>query len=74
MWHQKMAKKFIQAGGDVNEQNGSGRTPLHVASLNGKVEIITALLAAGADKTIKNRYGETPHDRAKNQACKNALK
>ena len=66
-------KKLIQAGGDVNEQNGIGWTPLHYASLRGHAEAITALLAAGADKTIKDASGGTPHDYAWKQDCKNAL-
>jgi len=45
------------------------------------VEVITALLAAGADKTIEDWLdsycwhivGKTPYFRAKNQQCKNAL-
>merc|ERR1719461_125033 len=41
--------------------------------MNGHVEVITALLAAGADKTIKDDDGKTPHAYAKNQDCKNAL-
>ena len=69
----KEVKKLIQAGGDVNEQNGSGWTPLHYASHYGHVEVISALLAAGADKTLKNKLGRTPHDVAKNQDVKNAL-
>ena len=64
---------MIQAGGDVNEQTEHGSTTLHAASANGRVEVITALLAAGADKSIKNKKGQTPHDEAKNQDCKNAL-
>ena len=70
-------KKLIQAGGDVNEQNGNGWTPLHEASRNGHVEVITALLAAGADKTIKDEDGKTPHDVARgngHQDCMDALK
>ena len=67
--------RLIQAGGDVNEQDRWGETPLHDASRNGHVEVITALLAGGADKTIKDNIngGRTPHDVAKNHDCKNAL-
>ena len=64
---------MIQAGRDVNERNESGNTPLHHASRSGNVEVITALLANGADKTIKDKWAVTPHDVAKNQDCKNAL-
>ena len=70
----EVVKGLIQAGGQVNRQDGKGATPLHVASGHGHVEVITALLAAGADKTIKNEDGDTPHDVANNQDCKNALK
>ena len=68
---------MIQAGGDVNEQNTAGWTSPHLASMNGHVEVITALLAAGADKTLKDIGGKTPHDFAKqfwHQNCMNALK
>ena len=65
---------MIQAGGDVNEKTEYyGSTTLHAASANGRVEVITALLTAGADKTIKNWLDNTPHDEAKNQNCMNAL-
>ena len=68
-----MIDLLIQEGAEVNVKDVRGLTPLHQASLNGHVEVITALLAAGADKTMKNKRGQTPHDVAKNQDCKNAL-
>ena len=64
---------MIQAGGDVNEKDVVGATPLQWASYHGHVEVITALIAAGANKTIEDKYGRTPHRVAKNQDCKNAL-
>ena len=72
----EVVKILIQAGGEVNQQDRKGATPLHRASECGHVKVITALLAAGADKTIKNEDGKTPHDVAKEygkQDCKNAL-
>ena len=68
-----MVDLLIQAGGEVDSQDDRGRTPLHHASWWGRVEVITALLAAGADKTIKNEDGKTPHDVAEDQDCKYAL-
>ena len=69
----QVVERLIQAGGEVNTRSSDGWTPLHSASIGGHVEVITALLAAGADKTLKDERGETPHDWAKNQDCKNAL-
>ena len=57
----------------MNCQTVSGYTPLHWASLYGHVGVITALLAAGADKTIENKGGRTPYDWAKNQDTEIAL-
>ena len=69
----EVVKKLIQAGVEVNQIDKWGKTPLHYASMYEHAEVITALLAAGADKTIKNKHGQTPHDVTDNQACKNAL-
>lgn len=41
----------------VNHQNVSGNTPLHWAALNGHLEIVKALVNAGADPTIVNEAG-----------------
>ena len=70
----QVLERLIQAGGEVNTQSSDGWTPLHIASIGGHVEVITALLAAGADKTIKDNQGNTPHDHAwRHQDGKNAL-
>ena len=69
-----VVNRLIDADGDVNkQQDGTGWTPLHWASVNRQVEVVAVLLAAGADKTIVNEDGKTPHDVAKNQATRNAL-
>ena len=41
----------------INHQNVSGNTPLHWAALNGHLEIVKALVQAGADPTIVNEAG-----------------
>lgn len=46
-----------QSSGLVNHQNVSGNTPLHWAALNGHLEIVKALVKAGADPTIVNEAG-----------------
>jgi len=37
-----------------------GETPLHRAAAYGSIEMIKALLDAGADRSIKDAHGETP--------------
>jgi hypothetical protein len=48
-------------GEDVNVQDRDGYTPLHEAcDRNNSVDIVGALLLAGADETIPNDEGRTP--------------
>ncbi len=41
----------------VNHRNVSGNTPLHWAGMNGHLEVVKALVAAGADPGIANAAG-----------------
>ena len=40
----------------------SGKTPLWGAARCGHLDVVRALLNAGADKTIANKYGKKPID------------
>ena len=40
-------------------------TALHYAACEGKIQVVEALLNAGADKAVKNQYGKTALDLAK---------
>jgi ankyrin repeat protein len=60
----KVVQLYIQRGGQVNAQNDAHRTALHGAVRRGHEEIVKLLLIAGASKTVKNKKGETPLDKA----------
>ena len=45
---------------DVNATTSYGETPLHKAAHNGPASIVSVLLAAGAEVSIKRSDGETP--------------
>jgi ankyrin repeat protein len=54
--------KLLLAGkADVNAKNTIDATPLHLAALNGHVDVAKLLLACGADVEAKeSKYGQTP--------------
>jgi len=41
----------------VNRQNSQGNTPMHWAAYNGHLQVVKALIDAGADMWIKNQAG-----------------
>lgn len=43
-----LINQIIEAGSDVNHKNEIGRTPLEVAQINGRKEIVTLLMEKGA--------------------------
>ena len=49
---------------DVNMQNDEGYTLLHFAAGDGNLAMVEALLARGADPTIRTGLGRTPQDQA----------
>ena len=78
-------KTLIAYGANVNQAcRRNGSTPLHRAATQtgapgtaGRAqearEIITLLLAAGADPAVKNKSGKTPADYAKGEALRMLL-
>ena len=54
---------------DVNEMWPGGRSPLHFASQNNAVDMVKALLAAGAEVNVNNSWHSTPlHTAVRNNA------
>ena len=76
-------KLVIKAGCDVNAQTNvdveqeaaqpwrcHGETALHLAAASWALNLVKELLAAGADKNIRNAHGETPYRWAvRHRAC-----
>jgi Ankyrin repeats (many copies) len=65
------ALKLVDSGAiDINMQTDEGYTLLHYAADAGNLEMVNALLARGADPTIKAKTGSTPYDMAMGSTMK----
>ena len=56
----ELVKLLLQFGDNINIQNNSGLTLLHLAAMDNKSKIIQLLLEDGADVNIKTKSGLTP--------------
>ena len=66
----KVVRALVEAGVNVEGESAygktsgfkqqTGRTPLHSAAANGKLETVKALIELGADKNVKNIEDQTP--------------
>ncbi|MCX8212571.1 MAG: ankyrin repeat domain-containing protein [Lewinella sp.] len=60
-----LLSEAIGLGGDVNQQNDLGLSPLHLAAMKATdPELMDMLLAAGADKTLLTTFEESAYDLA----------
>jgi uncharacterized protein len=57
--------KLVAATGDPNALQKQGYTPLMIAAGNGFVEAVDVLLAAGADRSVKQAAGKSAADLAR---------
>lgn len=55
----------LRAGGDINERDALGRTPLHIAVSMGRTDLLLPLLQRGCDPRIANNRGVHPVARIK---------
>lgn len=53
------ARVLVEAGAEMDVRDKQGRTPLHVAVLNGNASLAAFLVGKGANPDIRNREGET---------------
>lgn len=54
---------LLREGFDINDQNGSGNTPLHLAAERASRAVeLQLLLDRGSDKSIRNKAGKRPVD------------
>jgi len=65
-------KLLIAAGGDVNQKDSRGLTPLHEASRWGWNDVVTFLVSQGANLDAKDNRGLTPVDSAMGKAGGNS--
>ncbi len=55
-----LVRKALEQRGDVNQADPDGTTALHWAVVGDHLEIVQALLEAGAKPNVRNVYGRTP--------------
>ncbi|MBC7862454.1 MAG: ankyrin repeat domain-containing protein [Bacteroidia bacterium] len=72
----EIAEILIKKGALVNCISDNGNTPLHSMAENGdeSLDEVKILLKNGADKTLKNKSGETAYDIAKGREDKEMMK
>ena len=64
---------LLTHGGEVNQANKDGASPLHLAAFYGHEEITTMFLEKGADAHLAGNNGQKPIDVAKTQKIKDIL-
>ena len=60
-----VAKLLLDRGCNINDIDNLGNTALHYACYTGSMDCVKELLAHGADTYIKDKYGKTPLDDAR---------
>jgi hypothetical protein len=66
--HQEVLRTLVQAHAQLNLQNSSGNTCLHLAAQRGEVETVKLLVDSGADPWIRNLDGHAPADLARRRS------
>jgi ankyrin repeat protein len=66
-------QELLEAGADPNRQDRFGRSPLHLAAEGGRPEIVTLVVAAGADPRVLDKDGGSARDHASTEAVAKML-
>lgn len=66
--HDMLVRQVLVLGAPVNVTDGRGATPLMIAARNGDLGILQALLARGADSSLRDSQGQTVFDWAETSA------
>jgi ankyrin repeat protein len=61
----EQTKQLLQRGVDVQPMDNEGNTPLHEAAQGDDPLVVGLLLEAGADRSIKNKKGQSPSQLAR---------
>ena len=64
---------LLERGAVLDDADNRGRTALMTAAAQGHAGIVTRLLAAGADATLRDRQGKTARDLAADEQTRDAL-
>ncbi|GAA0143110.1 ion channel [Lithospermum erythrorhizon] len=67
-------RRLLAHGIDPNSKDYDGRTPLHVATSQGLLQMAKLLVEAGASVLVKDRWGHTPVQEAINSGNKIMIK
>jgi len=55
-----IVKALIKGGANLNLQDWQSNTPLHLAAINGNLEVFDALIKGRANLNVQNERGDTP--------------
>lgn len=71
--NERDVKQCLDYGADVNFKHYDRRTALHLACVEGHIEIVRILLEAGAETDVEDRWGNTPLDEAETGGWKEVV-
>ena len=64
---------FLNSGAKVNQKDKKGNTALIMAAKSNRLDVVKALLKGKADRSIKNKFGQTALDLSFDSGIQNYL-